>query len=146
MHVHPLFSFFLSNFYLSRAPLAALIFFHFHLFSFHFLSLSHSMYIQWSRDMTLELSLHTGVAPDFMGYPVDKWVYKYRYGVISAKLNQGHLPRTNTSPFSFFFHPHQACPCCHPASSLDSPLPLSSTKSIQPASWLAPFLVLYGLQ
>lgn len=49
--------------------------------------------------------------------------------------------------FPTFFHPHQACPYCHPASSMRSVTsPLRSANSIQPCSPLAPFLFLYSLE
>lgn len=108
-----------------------------------------------STEMTLELILHTEFTPDFTGYPVHMRVYKYRFGAMSAKLSQGHPPVTKNaklwSVFLLFFHPHQACPYCHPASSMRSvtsasPLSLWSASSIQPHSRLAPFLFPYSLE
>lgn len=52
---------------------------------------------------------------------------------------------------TFFPGPHQACPDCHPASSLRSvtsasPLSLRSANTIQPCSWLVQFLFLSSLE
>lgn len=40
--------------------------------------------------------LHTKpFTPDFTGYPVHMWVYKYWVAAMYAKPNQGHFPRLN---------------------------------------------------
>lgn len=68
---------------------------------------------------------------------------------MSAKLNQGHIPRPNFAKHqSIFFTPLcrlRACPYCHPASSMGSmtsasPLPPQYLNDIQHSSWLAAFL------
>lgn len=77
---------------------------------------------------------------------------------LSADLEPSSIWVTNDKEWqtlvhfpTFFPGPHQACPYCHPASSLRSvtsasPLSLWSANTIQPCSRLAQFLFLYSLE